>query len=296
MHMDQASRLRELAGQKSRITTKTEPLVREAGAKILAVTSGKGGVGKTNVAVNLAIALAKKGKRVTLIDLDLGLANVDIMLDLISSYTLEHLIMGYKALNEIIIDGPEGIKIVPGGSGLPSLTHLTDDQQELFLKNFYQLTQDNDYIIFDTAAGIAENVIRFTLAADEIIVVTTQEPTAITDAYALMKVLSSKNKACNINLVFNMTKGRHDAQKHFNKINAVARQFLGIEINSLGFIVYDPYVSQAIMKRKPFIIQYPVSLASNAIKDIAKNVIQKTTEKKEVTQSILKRLTALFAH
>ena len=275
MHIDQATRLREIAERARRQPAPALYTRDKTHAQIFAVTSGKGGVGKTNLSVNLAIALAKKGKKVTLVDLDLGLANVDILLDLTSPYTLEHLILGFKTIEEIIVEGPEGIKIVPGGSGLPNLTDLNETQRQLFLESFHTLAQKNDYLIFDTAAGISDNVIKFVLAADEIMVVTTEEPTAITDAYALMKIITLHNKECTINFVLNMVKSRHEAKETFNRIRSVVKQFLGIEIYNGGYILYDACVSDAIMKRKPFVSVYPFSPAAKSVKDIARYVLQK---------------------
>ncbi|MBU1863362.1 MAG: MinD/ParA family protein [Candidatus Omnitrophica bacterium] len=295
MHIDQAARLREIVKAANSSKMGSPIVTEEMHAKIYAVTSGKGGVGKTNIAVNLAIALARKGKKVTLVDLDLGLANIDIMLKLTAPYNLEHLMLGHKEIEDIVIKGPEGISIVPGGSGLPSLTALNISQQEFFLNNFYKLTKNNDFLIFDTAAGISDNVIRFTLAADEIIVVTTEEPTAITDAYALMKVLSLRSKESNINIVFNMIKSPHDAHRYFEKIHAVVKQFLGIEIYNLGYVVHDPCVSKAIMRREPFITQYPFCAASKSIKEIGKELLLKAAHKTTLKRTLVQKFSSLFS-
>ena len=294
MHVDQATRLREIAYKVNKDAVRTPSPHATSHAKIYAITSGKGGVGKTNLSVNLAIALAKKGKRVTLVDLDLGLANVDILLDLTSPYTLEHLILGYKTIKEIIVEGPEGIKIVPGGSGLPNLTDLGEIQRQLFLDSFYTLTLDNDYLIFDTAAGISNNVIQFVLAADEVIVVTTEEPTAITDAYALIKVIGLQNKECKINFVLNMVKSCHEARHIFSKVRSVVKQFLGIEMYDFGYVVYDSCVSDAIMRRKPFITQYPFSSASKSVKDVAKALMQKANTHRSLRRNFFQKMSQLF--
>ncbi len=296
MHIDQATRLREMALKAKKTTLSPVYSRADSHAKIYAVASGKGGVGKTNLSVNLAIALAKKGKKVTLVDLDLGLANVDILLDLTSPYTLEHLIFGYKTVEEIIVEGPEGIKIVPGGSGLPNLTDLSETQRQLFLESFYMLARSNDYLIFDTAAGISNNVIKFVLAADEVIVITTEEPTSITDAYALMKVISIHNKECKINFVLNMVKGRLEARQTFNRIRTVVKQFLGIEIYDCGYIVSDSCVSDAIMRRKPFITLYPFSSASKSLKDVAKALLEKGEKHQGVKRSFIQKMSQLFGH
>ncbi len=295
MVIDQATRLREIAHEAQCQEESVTAISKKGHARIFAVTSGKGGVGKTNISVNLAICLAKKGKKVTLVDLDLGLANVDIVLDIATPYTLEHLLRGHKAIEDIVVDGPEGIKIVPGGSGLSNLTDLTERQRELFLDSFYKLALENDYLIFDTAAGISHNVIKFLLAADEIIVVTTDEPTAITDAYALLKVISMQHKENNINFVINMVRSVYEARCTFEKIQAVVKQFLRIDMYNLGYIQYDSCVSDAIKKRKPFLIQYPLSAASKSVKDVAKALLKKCEQYENKRAGFLHKLTQLFS-
>jgi flagellar biosynthesis protein FlhG len=295
MHTDQAARLREIAFEMKK-QNEVHRFPDEIGrAKVIAVASGKGGVGKTNISVNLAISLAKKGKKVVLVDLDLGLANVDILLNVNSHYSLQHLIQGLKKIEDIIVPGPEGIKIVPGGSGLSSLTELTETQRAMFLNSFYTLGKDNDYIIFDTAAGISNNVIKFVLAADEIIVVTTQEPTAITDAYALMKVLSSYRSDLKLNVIINMAKSVIEAKRTFEKLQSVVTRFLNVPIHSLGHVAYDANVPDSIMKRKPFFMQYPFTAATKSIKDIRTALLEKESKSNQAPESFLQRFAQVFS-
>ena len=295
MSIDQAARLRELAFELKRKSEIHHFPVDTSRAKFIAVTSGKGGVGKTNVSTNLAISLAKKGKKVTLIDLDLGLANVDIVLNVNSQYTLQHLFKGHKNIEDIVVKGPEGIDIIAGGSGLNSLTELTETQRTLFLNSFYTLAQSNDYIIFDTAAGISNNVIKFVLAADEIIVVTTQEPTAITDAYALMKVLSSYEKQIPINVIINMVKSPYEAKRTFEKLSSVVERFLKIHIHDLGHVLHDSNVNEAIMKRRPFYTMYPFTSATKSIKDVRRNLLAKIDTSSHGAHGFIKKLVSVFS-
>jgi flagellar biosynthesis protein FlhG len=289
--MDQASRLREIVKE----LKTTSPVPKSTmKAQFFAIASGKGGVGKSNVSVNLAISLAKRGKKVAVVDLDLGLANIDILLDLTIPYTLEHLILRKKTIQEIIVQGPEGITVVPGGSGLARLADLTEVEQELILHSFYELAQNNDYILFDMAAGISHNVIKFALAADEVIVVTTEEPTAITDAYALMKVLTLNSKETKINLLLNMVKNPSDARYYFEKIRGVVKQFLGIEVYSLGSIAYDSCVPAAIMRRKPFFTLYPFSPASKSMKDVTREILLKSEHRVQGRLSFFEKFSHFF--
>ena len=282
MCADQATKLREIAAEAFSAKAELNKVKINKKAKILAVTSGKGGVGKTNFSVNLSILLAKKGKKVALVDLDFGLANIDILLNINAPYSLEHLIKGQKTLEDVIACGPAGISVIPGGSGLSSLTELTDSQREFFLNNFYQLAMDYDYVIFDTAAGISNNVIKFVLAADEVIVVTTEEPTAITDAYALIKVLSKKRRDINFNFVVNMVKNKAKAKVTFEKIRNVVKRFLNIDIKNAGYILFDSNVREAVMKRKSFAIHYPFSPAAKSIRDVANHIMINQAEKKHL--------------
>ncbi len=247
-------------------------------ARIIAVTSGKGGVGKTNFSVNLGLALAKRGKKVVLADLDLGLANVDIVLNIRSKYTIEHVIKKSKRIDDILVSSYCGLKVIPGGSGLVSLLDLNENERRIFLESFYELSIESDYIIFDTAAGISENVVSFLMASDEVIVVTTEEPTAVTDAYALIKVLSKRKKDSDINFVVNMVADRRRANKTFAKLSGVIKKFLGVDVSYLGFIAYDHNVKESVLRGKPLITHYPLSMAAKTIREIAVRISAKNKE------------------
>jgi len=270
---DQAERLREIVRASEDDNACIEGVAGKIPGKIVAVTSGKGGVGKTNVAVNLAVSIAKRGRRVVLVDLDLGLANADVVLDVRAPHNLEDVVSGKKKVHEIIVPGPGGIDLVPGGSGVPRLAALTDIQREYFLSNVYSLTGIYDYIIFDTAAGISTDVLNFIVAADEVVVVTTEEPTAITDAYALMKVAKGKRDDVALSLLINMVKSGQQARTLYSRIKEVAHQFLHIDLPCMGMIPFDRCVRESVMKRKAFVLAYPFSPATVALKQMAQKIV-----------------------
>lgn len=237
--------------------------------RTIAITSGKGGVGKTNIATNLAMLFRRYKKRVLLIDLDLGLANVDILLGLHPEYTLQDVIEGRKGVKDIIFRGPEGIMFVPGSSGIEELTNLNDAQKELLFRGFSELDDEVDIAIVDTGAGISSNVLSFVLAANEILLITTPEPTAITDAYAMIKVLSRKRKELNIKLVVNLANSREEAESTMKNISSVARRFLGIDIQYLGYILSDPNVTMATRLQKSFVKEFPNTIAASCLHKMA---------------------------
>ncbi len=257
MILDQAERLRELANRAPRR------------AHVVAVTSGKGGVGKTNLAVNLAVAAAQARRSVHLLDMDLGLANVDILMNLTPRHTLAHVLAGGRRLSEIVTTGPGGVRIVPGASGVPRLADLDQEGREELLRELQELEAASDLMILDTGAGISRNVISFAGAADEVIVVATPEPTAILDAFALIKVLSRETDLGRVRLVVNQCAGRAEADQVSRRIVSACRQFLHLPVDRMGYLISDYHVSEAVRRRQPFVLAFPASPAARCVTTLA---------------------------
>ncbi|GMT49859.1 MAG: site-determining protein [bacterium] len=237
------------------------------GPRIITISSGKGGVGKTSLSTNLAISLSRMGKEVIVMDADLGLANVNVMLGMIPKYNLYNVLKGQKTISEIITDTPDGIKIIAGASGFSQLANLTHEEMLNFVKDIEKL-DFADIVIVDTGAGISDNVLSFIMAADEAIIVTTPEPTAITDAYGIIKTIGSKKKEVDIQLVVNRVQSEFEGKKVAERVIKIAFQFLSMHVEYLGFIYEDPIVSKSVIKQRPFYAIDPKSKASKCIKDI----------------------------
>lgn len=255
--LDQAERLRQLAqGARRR-------------AHVVAVTSGKGGVGKTNLAVNLAVSAARAGRTVHLLDMDLGLANVDILMNLTPRHTLAHVLAGGRRLADIVIEGPGGVRIVPGASGVPRLADLDHEGREGLLRELQDLEAASDLILLDTGAGISRNVLGFCAAADEILVVTTPEPTAILDAFATIKVLSREGDLGQVRLVVNQCSGRAEAEAVSRRVASACRQFLSLPVDRMGYVISDYHVSEAVRRRQPLVVAFPDSPAARCVATLA---------------------------
>ena len=250
------------AGDKQKITTGFSRV------RTIAVTSGKGGVGKTNIAANLAMIFRRYKKRVLLVDLDLGLANIDILLGLRPEYTLQDVIEGRKQMKDIILHGPDGIKFVPASSGIEELTSLNEKQMKMLFKGFCDLDEELDIVIIDTGAGISSNVLSFVLASNEILLITTPEPTAITDAYAMIKALSRKRKDLNIKLLVNLADSREEAELTMKRISSVTLRFLNVNVQYLGYLLQDPNIPIAARLQKSFVKEYPNTTATSCLNNI----------------------------
>ena len=262
MH-DQASALRDLASRQNRSQGKM---------RVIAVTSGKGGVGKTSFTVNLALALAEYGQRITILDGDLGLANVDIAFGLSARYTIEHLLSGEKTIEQILLIGPRGIAIVPGGSGVQRLANLERDKLKNVIANLGRLEKMTDILIIDTGAGLGHTVINFLQAADDIIMVTTPEPTALTDAYGLLKSLRQEAGEVPIHVVINRVRSEADALATFKRLETAVHKFLEGSLNLLGWVYDDPLVGRSVMQQDPLGISFPDSSGYQCIQWIASKV------------------------
>ena len=237
--------------------------------RIIAITSGKGGVGKTNLSVNMAIAYAQLGKKVVLIDGDLGMANVNVLLNIVPKYNLMHVINNKKTMKEIILDTEFGIKFIAGANGFSKIANLNQDELTDFANQFTTLG-NADIIIIDTGAGIANNVLQFVAAADEVYVVTTPEPTSITDAYGIIKIITTEivDRQVNLKLIVNRVHSADEGKRIADRIINIAAQFLGYKVDYVGFVYEDTVVSSSVIRQKPFIVVNPTSKSSQCLKHI----------------------------
>ncbi len=275
--MDQASSLRKMVNQKaSRINPTDEGASAggDAPPRAVSVTSGKGGVGKTNIVGGLALALSRLGKRVMVLDADLGLANIDIIYGIHPAYNIGHVIGGKKALADIIVDGPAGVRIIPAGSGFINLTHLSEGQKLSLLSEFETLGNSLDFLLIDTSAGISQNVIYFNLAADDCVIVATAEPTSITDAYAMMKVMATEYGTKHFKLLVNMVKDAREAKSVYANLSHATDRFLkDVAIEYIGYVPGDDLVKKAVRQQKSVVDLFPGAEFSKGMEKIAKHLI-----------------------
>ncbi|MCR8642173.1 MinD/ParA family protein [Paenibacillus sp. N1-5-1-14] len=241
--------------------------------RVLTVTSGKGGVGKSNFTLNLALALQAKGLKVLIFDADLGMSNIDVLMGLTPQYNLYHLLKRQKTIWDIIQKGTRGIEFISGGSGFNDLLSLSEEELDYFTNQVDQLNGYADYIIFDTGAGLSKETLKFILAAEQTIIVTTPEPPAITDAYALIKMVHTMGHKVSFKLVINRVTDYKEGKQTADKIRLVAEQFLNLNISSLGYIDDDTHVSKAVKQQIPFTIAYPNCGATRSIHNIASGFI-----------------------
>ncbi|ADH86416.1 MinD/ParA family protein [Desulfurivibrio alkaliphilus] len=238
--------------------------------RVISITSGKGGVGKSNIATNLAYALRRQGLKTLVLDADLNLANVDILLGLTPKYNLQHVFSGEKGLRDILIEGPGNIKILPASSGIMELADLNENQRLYFLAEMEALESETDVLIIDTAAGINNNVIYFNLAAQERLVVLTPEPTSLTDAYALIKVLSTRHDIKRYRFLINQARSEKEALAVYRKLCLVTDRFLGsLSLDFLGYIPYDTKLPQAVRSQRLVCDLYPDSPAGRTFTRLA---------------------------
>jgi flagellar biosynthesis protein FlhG len=256
---DQAETLREIMRSRGGNPAKK--------TRIIAVSSGKGGVGKTNLAINMAIAYAQLGKKIIVMDADLGLANVHVILGVIPQYTLYNLIRKQKSMREILLDTPYGIQFVAGAAGFAKIANLSEEERKVFVEELLELGSA-DVIIIDTGAGVSVNVLSFIAAADDAIIVTTPEPTAITDAYGIIKIIATEMDDLDISLklVVNRVKSVTEGKKVATRVTSIVAQFLNLRVDYLGFVYDDPTVQSAVQRQEPFLIRDPKSKASICVR------------------------------
>jgi flagellar biosynthesis protein FlhG len=269
---DQADKLRQMALDIKQQIEK-EMLRELKYTRVIVVGSGKGGVGKSTLALNISMSLCTRGKKVLLMDADLGLANIDIMLGLVPKYNLHHMIQGKKNLKDIIIALPGGLSIIPGGSGITEMANLGENDLKKIMVELGKLDGEFDYMIIDTGAGISNKVVSFLLSADDIIVVTTPEPTSMTDAYGMVKAIARQCLGKNLYLVVNKAADNAEGVLVGEKFKLVCQRFLNLEINVLGHVLNEPMVGEGIRRQRAFIELFPRSQAARHIDNIASNLI-----------------------
>lgn len=267
---EQVAGLRRLADEmREEIRGAMRERARRSGLRLLAVTSGKGGVGKTNLAVNLALAFLELGQPVLLVDADLGLANTDLILGAEPRYHLGHVLRGQVRLAEAVYRGPEGLRLLSGGVALEDLATLPSEQILSFVSQLPDLAGRGDLVLLDTGAGLSGHVRAFLAAAPEVLVVTTPEPTALADAYASIKVLSREHPESTVYLVVNQADNAREARETSHTLSRVARRYLGMAVQEIGYIPRDPAVPRAVREKRPFLLAAPSAPASVAVRQVA---------------------------
>lgn len=286
---DQATSLRKKVEAKVKGNNKNKR------TRIIAIASGKGGVGKTNITVNLGLALQELGKRVLLLDADLGMANIDILLGMTPKYNLSHVMKGKCRFEEALLEGPDGIHILPGTSGVEDLINISSLEVARLMGASSKIEENYDIVLIDIGAGVHSSVVNFIMACDEVIVVLTPEPTAIMDAYSLIKILSNHKYEKNINLLINQVNSRQEGNSVASRMQRVIKEYLSIDINILGDIPYDANVRQAIKEQGAFINLYPKSKAGKALKEIAGGMVEKSEEiESRGTKGFIYRVIGIF--
>lgn len=240
--------------------------------QVLAVTGGKGGVGKTNVSINLSIALAAMGRRVMLLDADLGLANIDVLLGLHPQYDLSHVIRGERTLDEILVEGPEGIQVVPASSGIRQMASLSPAEHAGLIGAFSDVADDLEVLVIDTAAGISDSVINFSRAANEVLLVVCDEPASMTDAYAIVKLLNREYNITRFRVLANMVQSPQEGRDLYNKLVRVTDRYLDVMLNYLGAIPFDDSLKKAVKSQRSVMAAFPRSRIAQAFRSIAKKV------------------------
>lgn len=270
---DQADKLREMA---QNVKQQIENDIKgEAGrSRVVVISSGKGGVGKSTLAINIALNFCEQGKRVILMDADMGLANLDVMLGLVPKYNLFHVIKEKKKIKDIIVKGPNGLDLIPGGSGISELANLKEDELNRLLAEMKKLDTSYDYLIIDTGAGISKNVTAFLLAADDVLVISTPEPTSITDAYSIVKSVTSSSYKGNLYIVVNRVSNNAEGIMVAEKFRLVCEKFLGYDIKILGHIINEPLIGEGIRRQQAFVQIYPRNQAARNIKYISSRLLE----------------------
>ncbi len=281
--VDQADQLRELVRQ-----------VDGKSALTVAVVSGKGGVGKTNLAVNVSICLSARGQRVALLDGDLGLANADLLMNVDAPFNLSHVLSGQRNIDEITVEGPGQVLLIPGGSGVSRLANLSEFERHHLVRMLTSFERDTDVLMLDCGAGISSNVTTLALAADLVLVVTTPEPTSMTDAYAMIKSLSRQEYTGRMGLVVSLVSGRDEAAAAYRRISNVAHRFLGLQVDDFGYILTDHHVSAAVRSRCPVVLRYPRCPATACMMSIARE-LAKNARGQEGRPGFFKRVANLFS-
>lgn len=280
--MDQAEQLRNLI--------KSKQIKPKTAARVITITSGKGGVGKSNVSINLGIQLQKLGLRVVILDADFGLANIEVLFGAIPKYNLKDAVEGRKSLKEIITEGPLGLQFISGGTGVEGLSNLNKIQLDNLLRGFTELDSIADVILVDTGAGISDSVLEFVAASSEVLLVTTPEPTSITDSYSLLKALHNYRgflqENTKIKMIANRVSGQIEGKNLYTKLNMVTEKFIGLSLEYLGSVPMDEKVIHSVMKQSPVSISFPNAKSSKAFEKLARELTdtQKEFKKKSLAE------------
>lgn len=293
--LDQAQALRNLVKTKEEnIAFSEKEEKQKKAARVITISSGKGGVGKSNIVINLAILLSQKGKKVLIFDADIGMGNDDILLGIYPKYNICDVISGKMNINEVIVDGPEGIKLISGGSALNKVEEFSKQERECFLNQLVGL-ENFDYILMDTGAGVSKTVLGFIAASDELFLVTTPEPTSLTDAYSLIKAMKHFKLKNEAKLIINRSFTEKEANETYIKFKNVGEKFLNFKLEYLGFIFEDRKLLEAVRKQKPVVINYPNSDTARCLRKIADSIIDIESKKYKGFDGFFKKLFNIFS-